>query len=81
MTAPRTPKPTIDLHQRIAQLLHRHLQKKITRTEQTELDAWVGASDDHSQLYEVLTDPNFLEALALDRPLIEAFIARYDPKG
>lgn len=79
MTAPRAPKPTID--QRVVYLLHRHLQMKITRTEHTKLDAWVGASDDHILLYEVLTDQSFLEALAIDRPLIEAFIARYDPRG
>lgn len=81
MATPLTPKLTEDQHHRIAYLLYRYLQKKITRAEHDELDAWVIASDDHILLYEALTNSNFLEALTGNRPLIEAFITRYDPKS
>ena len=58
---------------RPAYLIGRFLQKKCTRREADELDEWICASDDNLLLFEALTDPGFLEALALNPALIEAF--------
>lgn len=69
--APRTPAIT-DKELRLARLITRFLQKKISRAEHLELDEWVGASEENIRTFEALIDDYFLEALHRHPELVEA---------
>lgn len=47
---------------RIAYLIACFIRETITEEEHDELDAWIVASDANLELFEELTDPEYLEA-------------------
>lgn len=46
---------------RVGYLITGHIKKTLTRAERRELDEWVAASEQHVELFEKLTDPEYRE--------------------
>lgn len=77
MAAENAPHVAVTDPHRVAELIYRYIRKPITKKQRDELDEWVGQSDDHMLLFEVLTDDMFQEAIVLNKPLVEAFMKRW----
>ena len=50
----------------IAGLIEKYLKQEITETETQELNAWLGESLDHKEIFEKLTDADYLEQAVVE---------------